>query len=243
MTTEGTELYMLEKSGKIDHTGHRARMRDRFFQTELKGFQPYETLEMLLYFTVPRADTVPLARRLLEQFGSVRGVLNAAPDELMQVRGVSERTAFLFSFLHKLYLRMLNEEKTGILLDDYAKVKDYVRQLYAFDGDREVLRCILLDKKLAVKSVQILSTGEPDAVHLAVKDIKKLAEAAKSAALILVHSHPGKPAAPSNADISGTRVLARKLREAGISLSDHIIIGADGIISLREYGTFLALEE
>ena len=233
---------MAGKAPEPDHSGHRARMRDRFFQTELMGFQPYETLEMLLYFTVPRSDTVPLARQLLAQYGSVRGVLNAPPDELMQIPGVSERTAFLFALLRQLYGKMLTEEKTGVLLDNYAKAKDYVRQLYAFDGSNEVLRCILMDDKLTVQSVEVLRTGGPDSVQAAVQDIVKQAEKSRCKAVMLAHSHPGKPAEPSTEDIAGTRILVRRLREQGISLTDHIIIGADGIVSLREYGAFLALE-
>ena len=225
-----------------DHSGHRARMRDRFFQTELKGFQPYEILEMLLYFTVSRSDTVPLARQLLAQYGSVRGVLNAPPDELMQMPGVSERTAFLFALLRQLYGKMLTEEKTGVLLDNYAKSKEFIRQLYAFDGSNEVLRCILMDGKLAVQSVQVLNTGGPDSVQTPVEDVVRMAKKSHCKILMLAHNHPGKSCEPSPEDIASTRILVRRLREDDIALTDHIIIGADGIVSLREYGAFLALE-
>ena len=60
-----------------EHDGHRARLRTRLEQEGIDHFAPHEILELLLFYSVPRANTNPIAHRLLERFGSLSGVLEA----------------------------------------------------------------------------------------------------------------------------------------------------------------------
>ena len=82
-----------------EHDGHRERMRQRARETDMRGFQPHEVLEFLLMYAIPRRDVNPLAHKLIERFGSLSGVLDARPEELMQVPGVGENAATLLSSL------------------------------------------------------------------------------------------------------------------------------------------------
>jgi hypothetical protein len=56
-----------------DHLGHRKRLRARWDSAGGKGFADYELLELLLTYIFARCDTKPLAKRLLDQFGSFKG--------------------------------------------------------------------------------------------------------------------------------------------------------------------------
>ena len=51
-----------------DQTGHRSRMRDRFRKEGLDSFEDVHVLELLLQYSIPRIDTKPLARELLNRF-------------------------------------------------------------------------------------------------------------------------------------------------------------------------------
>lgn len=82
------------------HAGHRTRMRSRFFETGLDGFQPHEILEMLLFCVIPKRDVNPLAHALLDEFGSVDAVLSASPEELARVSGVGRQTGEFFAALN-----------------------------------------------------------------------------------------------------------------------------------------------
>ena len=75
------------------HGGHRARMRQRVQSEGFEGLEPHELIEFLLFYIIPRQDVNELAHRLVDRFGSARGVLEAAPEELMRVDGVGARTA------------------------------------------------------------------------------------------------------------------------------------------------------
>ena len=61
------------------HGGHRARMKKRYLEQGLDGFEDHEALELLLFYALPRVDVNPLAHALLKRFGSFHGVLDAPP--------------------------------------------------------------------------------------------------------------------------------------------------------------------
>ena len=76
-----------------EHSGHRDRLREQYLTEGLDNFPPHNVLELLLFYSVPRRDTNVLAHRLIEQFGSLVGVLNAAPEQLAQVEGIGMNAA------------------------------------------------------------------------------------------------------------------------------------------------------
>ena len=67
------------------HQGHREKMRQRFLKSGLESFADHEALELLLYYAIPQGDVNGLAHELVERFGSLAGVLDAAPEELEKV--------------------------------------------------------------------------------------------------------------------------------------------------------------
>ena len=78
-----------EEELKKQRSGHRERVRRRFLDEGLDGFKDYEALEMLLFYAVPRQDTKVIAKRLIDQFGSLQAVFHTPPDRLMQEAGLT----------------------------------------------------------------------------------------------------------------------------------------------------------
>ncbi len=70
------------------HVGHRQRLRERFIRAGLAGFSEHEVVELLLTLVIPRRDTKPIAKALLNRFRTLRGVLDAPKSELTRVKGV-----------------------------------------------------------------------------------------------------------------------------------------------------------
>ena len=84
---------------KSEHSGHRERMRRRFIENGLDGFEEHQALELYLFYAIPRKDTNPLAHRLLERYLNISGVCEAPIDELQRDFGLSESAATLIKLL------------------------------------------------------------------------------------------------------------------------------------------------
>ena len=78
------------------HEGHR-----QLKTSGMDSLSDVQVLEVLLYYAIPRADTNPIAHRLLERFGSLSGVLEAAPDELLNIEGMGDAAAQLIPDLRQ----------------------------------------------------------------------------------------------------------------------------------------------
>jgi DNA repair protein RadC len=83
-------------------TGHRQRLRERFLAGEPRALTEESLVELLLTFAIPQKDVQPLARTLIERFGSVRAVLEAPPEALREVKGVGEATVVLLRLVRRL---------------------------------------------------------------------------------------------------------------------------------------------
>ena len=81
-----------KKTTNSIHEEHRARMQERVARDGLTSLAAHEVLEYLLYFSIPRRDTNPLAHRLIQHFGGFCQVLDASEEELMQVQGAFTRS-------------------------------------------------------------------------------------------------------------------------------------------------------
>ena len=81
------------------HTGHRQRSKTEFLTRGLEGWPDHKILELLLFYAIPQGDVNGLAHELVNQFGSLAGVLDASVDELKKVKGVGEHTAVLLKLI------------------------------------------------------------------------------------------------------------------------------------------------
>ena len=89
------------------HEGHRERMKQEFLQGGLAHVSEPRVLELLLFYSRLQGDVNPLAHRLLDTFGSLAGVLDAAPEELRKVPGVGENTVVLLKLIPAISARYL----------------------------------------------------------------------------------------------------------------------------------------
>ncbi|MGH6875326.1 MAG: UPF0758 domain-containing protein, partial [Aestuariivirgaceae bacterium] len=79
-----------ETDGGPHFIGHRERLRERFRTAGHEALHDYELLELVLFRALPRQDTKPLAKKLIEKFGSFAEVIAAQPERLKEIRGVGE---------------------------------------------------------------------------------------------------------------------------------------------------------
>lgn len=218
------------------HEGHRQRMRRQLQTSGMDSLSDVQVLEVLLYYAIPRADTNPLAHRLLERFGSLSGVLEAAPDELVQVEGMGQSAAQLISLIPQLERRHFIDRSGPVnVLDTTTRCGQYL--VPYFHGEQnEVVYLLCLDAKCKVLSCVPVHRGSITAASISVRKIVQTALNQNAASVVLAHNHPSGYALPSQEDIDTTRTIQAALHGVGIVLADHIIVADDDFVSLADDG-------
>lgn len=233
MIEGGDEGKSAVKASAGDGIGHRARLRQRLADGGPEALLDHELIEYLLALAIPRRDTKPLAKCLIGQFGTIGGVLTADWDALRAVDGLGETSIAALKTVQAAALRLLKEEATrGPVLASWQALLDYLRADMAHLTVERV-RVLHLNARNMLIRDEHMGDGSIDQAAIYTREVIKQAMQLGSASLILVHNHPSGSPQPSKQDIAVTRQIIEAARPLGISVHDHIIIGADGHSSMR----------
>ena len=220
------------------HDGHRQRLKNRFRQEGLDGFDEVNVLELLLFYAIPQKDTNPIAHRLLDRFGSLAQVLEATPEELEKVPGIGDNAATLVTLttaLARYY--MVNRTAQSMVLASTEQCGDYL--LPYFIGRRnETVFILCLDAKCKVLGCKEVGEGSVNSASVPIRRIVELALGMNATTVVLAHNHPSGLALPSGDDVQTTRRLAAALDGVDITLADHIIVADDDYVSLAQSGLY-----
>ena len=164
----------MASSNGSDHKGHRERLRKRFIENGLDGFEEHQALELFLFYAIPRKDTNPLAHRLLARYRSISGVCDAPIDELQRDFGISENAAALLKLLPEMS-RLYNESrlaKDSII--DLDTLGEIVKKKF-IGRTAEVVVLILGDAKGKMVYFDVVSKGSVNSSDFPVRRIVELA--------------------------------------------------------------------
>ena len=120
------------------------------------------------------------------------------------------------------------------VLTSWAAVMDYCA--LSVRGEVEHFHVLYLDRKNRLISDERLGTGTVDHVPVYPREVVRRALDLNASALILVHNHPSGDPEPSDGDIAMTKEVEKACGVLGLTLHDHIIVGADREVSLRGRG-------
>ncbi len=218
------------------YLGHRDRLRARFQEAGADALPDYELLELLLFRSIPQRDVKPLAKELIQRFGSFAEVLAAPVSRLTEVKGVGEGVALDLKIVEAALKRMARGAVgKRPVLSSWSSVLDYCRMAMAF-AEREQFRILFLDKKNALIADEVQQTGTVDHTPVYPREVVRRALELSASAVILVHNHPSGDPTPSGADVRMTRELVDIAKPLGIAIHDHIIVGRDGHASFKGLG-------
>lgn len=217
-------------------SGHRQRLRERFLASGLVGFHDYEVIELLLLLATPRKDCKDAAKAALKRFKTLQGVLEASPEELVEVKGIGPVNLFGVKLIKAVSDRYL--KKKLIRKDPLNNSRELFDYLYHSmrDKDRERFKVIFLDAKNKVISVETLFKGTLTASSVYPREVVRAALNHQSAALIFAHNHPSGDPEPSPDDVSITRHLVFACKLMGITVHEHIVIGDNRYFSFADHG-------
>ena len=218
--------------------GHRQRVRDRFLSEGLDSFDEVHALELLLFYAIAQRDTKPLARALLDRFGSLPLVLEASQEELMAVKGVGEGVATFLRLIPaagRYY--QTHRDQAAAILNTTEKCGNYLLAKY-FGRKVETVFLLCLDSKCKLIHCAMVGEGDVNSANIPLRRIVEIALRVNASTVILAHNHPGGLALPSREDIYTTIRLGDTMAAMGICLADHIVIAGDEFVSMTESGMF-----
>ncbi len=223
---------------KAHHQGHRERLRERVLNAGFPALHDYEALEFLLFRTFPRGDVKPLAKRLMDRFGSLSAVLSASVETLQSVKGVGEAAALDLKLVHELAQRMgLEPLHRRTVISSWSALLAYVKLALAHEP-REQFRVLFLDRKNQLIADEVMNEGTVDHAPVYPREIVRRALELSASSVILVHNHPSGDPTPSAADIEMTRQVVDAGRPLRIDVHDHLVVGRQGVASFKALGLF-----
>jgi DNA repair protein RadC len=216
--------------------GHRERMRDRLLDRGPDGIADYELLEMLLFFAQPKGDTKPVAKRLINQFGSYGNALAAPARALEAVEGVGRHSVAALKLVHAAAVRLARSEVMDRpVMCNWDALMDYLNAALARERI-EQFRVLFLDSKNRLIADEAQARGTVNHTPVYPREIVKRALELHAASLILTHNHPSGDPTPSCDDIIMTQQIVEAAKALSIAVHDHVIVGNGTWLSFRREG-------
>ncbi|MFQ6615493.1 MAG: DNA repair protein RadC [Fidelibacterota bacterium] len=216
--------------------GHRQRLREKFIRAGLSGFHDYEIVELLLTLGTPRKDCKTPAKLAIEKFGSLRGVLEASPEDLGKIKGIGPNNVFGLKLVRDLSRHYLSERiEAKEFLKSSQAVVDYLK-VSLRDRVREVFMVVFLNGRNQILSSEELFEGTLNTSAVYPREVVKRTLANNAAAVVFVHNHPSGNTHPSQEDLQITEKLKAAMNAVDVVVHDHIIIAGETHFSFADHG-------
>lgn len=212
------------------------RPRERMLQYGAGALSHAELLAILLRTGTVSESALRLAGRILSESGGLRSLVDMSKDQLTQIKGIGDAKALQIQAGIELGRRLAKstfEERVTIRSpkDIADLVSEDLRYL-----QKEHFVCLFLNTKNHLLAQETLSMGSLNASIVHPREVFRAAIKRSSASIICVHNHPSGDPTPSPEDIQLTHRLVEAGTIIGIEVLDHVIIGDQRFISLKEQG-------
>ena len=226
-----------------DSQGHRERIKEKFLKNGIDGFAEYEILELLLTYCIPRKDTKPIAKDLLNKFKTLDNVFKADFDKLSVIDGLGNNSIAFLKLIGDLPSIIYKDELKNKKLVDKETLKisnkdvllKYLRNKIGYE-EIEKFYVLYLSSSNEVIEFEENSVGTLDRSSVYPREIYKKIINLNAKSVILAHNHPSDNITPSKCDIELTNEIAKGLKNFGALLIEHIIITKNSYFSFLEEG-------
>lgn len=229
--TRDTQAVPKDESEARLRAGHRSRLRARFLADPV-ALPDHELLELLLGYVRVRHDNKILAKRLLQRFGSLNGVLAATEAERSLVpdcgAGVDTLCALIREIIARSAQSTVQKKAKVSLLDIAASAAGRLRL-----SREEEVWAVLLDKQNRLLTSIRIRHGSCDHVALEPRELVEEMLRHHADGMVLMHNHPSGSHRPSLADRELTARIGTALMHLGMHLHDHLIITPEQCFSIK----------
>lgn len=193
-----------------------------------------ELLAILLRVGVAGENVVSLSQRLLKEHGGLSGLSRVPLSQLCELRGMGEAKASQLKAALELGRRLLLAEPDQRLQIRSPGDLASPLMLEMAELEQEHLKVIMLDNKNRVLKMQTVYVGTINSSQVRVAEIYREAIRQNALSIIVAHNHPSGDPTPSSEDVAVTGELIEAGKLLGIDLLDHLVIGHQRFVSLRE---------
>lgn len=212
-----------KKPKENPHEHHRQRMLALYEAVGFDSLSDHNILEILLFFSIRRANTNPTAHALIDRFGSLYDVLTAQPEELQEVYGIGPSSAQLirstFDAARTAVIRKIMERP----IEDYVLLHRIAIDWLA-DKLPDTVSALYLDDKLRALDLAPLHDRNNFPPNEYAPVILSHAQACGASRVVLMHKHETKNVQPSEIDLITTQTLISQLKTGDVLLMEHLIV-------------------
>lgn len=218
------------------HTGHRQRMRRQFRENGLTQFSEHQIMEMALFYVMPRGDTNELAHTILNECGPrICDVLDCSYGRLVSVKGVGENVATFLKFLREFssyYLSSSQLSDGKYFTNEIESICKYFEGIY-LGAENESIYAAAVTPDMQLIKAKKLADGVIGEVRFPVRKLMEFVCEFNCDMVVIAHNHPRGAALASKEDIYITREVVQIFRQLDVEITDHIIVGREGSLSMR----------
>jgi DNA repair protein RadC len=212
------------------------RPRERLLHYGPGSLSTAELIAIIVRVGTRDENVIVLAQRMLTCFGGISGLAQAPMSDLMAVKGIGEAKAIEIKAAFELGRRLLvaapherpivksPADAANLLLMEMAQL------------EQEHLRTVIMDSKNRVLKVHTVYIGSLNTAVVRVGELFREAIRLNAAALIVAHNHPSGDPTPSPEDVHVTREIVEAGKLLNIDVLDHLVIGQQRWVSLKERG-------
>lgn len=215
------------------HSGHRSRTINTVYNAKLENIGDVQALEFILFYIFPRGDVNPLAHRLLDRYKNIATVMEASVEDLKTVEGMGEMSAKKLNLLLSVFERYHSSKlKKKTKITNIGELYDYLEATLRFKHTEET-HIIGINGIGEVVGDRMIARGNAKNVSVEMNDIALFVSTYRVPTVVLVHNHPNGTCESSLKDVHSNEKLSRLFEFSGTELYDNIIIGSDGIYSMK----------
>jgi len=193
-------------------------------------------LSELLASVIGGAQQIETANALLTAFsGDIQRMYKASVPELARVPGIGQNTAIRLKAALALAMRLHDPRDEMPEINspaDAAALVQYEMSLL----EQEQMRVLLLNTRNRVLEILTICTGSVNSSQIRICEVYRPAIQRGAVALIATHNHPSGDPTPSPDDVAVTRAMVQAGKLLDIQLLDHLVIGGNRWVSLKERG-------
>ena len=240
--TERRPMRSKRKSAGIVSWPEAERPRERLLRIGPQALGDAELVAILLRVGTKGANAIELARRLLQQCGSLQRMAEMPISSLVSIKGLKGAKAAQLSAAMELARRIaLPDKRTRPIIKGTLQAARYLQERLRGLPD-EHFRVLYLNRQNRLLDDALIAQGTVDGVRPPIRTIISRALQVNASGFIAAHNHPSGAAEPSESDRLLTRDLIGASRPLGLKVLDHIIVGGDDIYSFADTGLLAELE-